>query len=162
MRRGKLSYANVMATVAVFLALGGSSYAAIKITGRNVKDGSLTSADIKDRSLLGKDFKPGQLPAGARGPQGATGSPGASAAGAGSGAVTYHSARVASPQSAMTPGSVSCGPGEQVVGGGIKVDEPSSQYIIDSAPDGTTGWRGTVNGGIADFAFTITAICRAP
>ena len=44
-----------MATVAVFIALGGSSYAALTITGRTVKDGSLTSADVKNRSLLGKE-----------------------------------------------------------------------------------------------------------
>ena len=40
--RGKLTYANVMSTVAVFVALGGSSYAALTITGRDVKNSSLT------------------------------------------------------------------------------------------------------------------------
>jgi hypothetical protein len=94
--RQRLSYANVMATVAVFIALGGSSYAAIKITGKNVKDGTLTSADIKNNSLIGsdvragavksddirngsllaQDFKPGQLPAGAQGAKGDTGATG--------------------------------------------------------------------------------------
>jgi hypothetical protein len=60
----------LLATISLFVALGGSAYAAVTITGRNVKDGSLTSADVRDRSLLSKDFKQGQLPAG---PQGATG-----------------------------------------------------------------------------------------
>ena len=41
--RRHLSYANVMATVAVFIALGGSSYAALKITGADVRNGSLRS-----------------------------------------------------------------------------------------------------------------------
>src|SRR4051794_21757471 len=89
--RSKLTYANVMATSAVFIALGGSSYAAIKVTGKNVKDSSLTgrdirnnsvsgrdvksikSGDVSDRSLLAKDFKPGQLPQGDRGPAGQPG-----------------------------------------------------------------------------------------
>ena len=74
--RARLTYADVMATFAVFVALGGSSYAAVKITSRDVKDNSLTTKDIKDRSLLSKDFKKGQLPGGARGqagPQGQTG-----------------------------------------------------------------------------------------
>jgi hypothetical protein len=31
-----LTYANVMATIAVFVALGGSSYAALRITGHDV------------------------------------------------------------------------------------------------------------------------------
>jgi hypothetical protein len=78
----RLSYSNVMATFALFVALGGSSYAAVTITGKQVKNESLTSKDVKNRSLLAKDFKRGQLkggsrgatgPAGARGPAGANG-----------------------------------------------------------------------------------------
>ena len=78
-----LSYANVMATVAAFVALGGSSYAALRVTGKQVADSSLTGrdiknsslsgADVKDGSLLAKDFRAGQLPAGQPGAQGATG-----------------------------------------------------------------------------------------
>lgn len=46
-----LSYANVMATIAVFIALGSGAYAAATITGRDVKDGSLTGRDVKRNSL---------------------------------------------------------------------------------------------------------------
>lgn len=59
-----------MATIAVFIALGGSSYAAIQVTGKNVKDSSLTGADLRTEtinsddvqngSLLGQDFAPGR------------------------------------------------------------------------------------------------------
>jgi len=73
----RISYANVVATLALFVALGGSSYAAILVTGKNVKDNSLTTRDVKNRSLLKKDFKAGQLPIGRRG---ATGAPGAQGA----------------------------------------------------------------------------------
>jgi hypothetical protein len=55
--RRRITYANTMATLAVFIALGGSSYAALKVTGRNVKDGSLTGADVKNSSLRSKDVK---------------------------------------------------------------------------------------------------------
>lgn len=51
MMRDRLSYANVMATVAVFLALGGGAYAAIKLP----KD-SVTSKQIKNKSVKGKDL----------------------------------------------------------------------------------------------------------
>ena len=68
--RAKLTYANVMATIAVFVALGGTGYAATKLTGRDIQDATLTSKDVKDRSLLKRDFKPGQLPAGAKGDKG--------------------------------------------------------------------------------------------
>lgn len=46
-----------MAYLALFVALGGSSYAAIKVTGKNVKDSSLSGKDIKNNSVTGKDVK---------------------------------------------------------------------------------------------------------
>ena len=85
------SPAMVVALLALFVALGGSSYAALTVTGRNVKNSSLTgrdvknnsltgrdvknlsSGDVKDSSLLARDFKRGQLPAGAQGIQGVPG-----------------------------------------------------------------------------------------
>ena len=60
----RLNYANVMATVAVFVALGGSSYAAVKITGKDVRNSSLTGADVKNRSLSRADLKRGTVPVG--------------------------------------------------------------------------------------------------
>jgi len=63
--RPHLSYANVMATIAVFIALGGSSYAALTITGRNVKDSSLSWRDLKPNTLGGtriKESRLGQVP----------------------------------------------------------------------------------------------------
>ena len=84
--RRRLTFANVVSVLALFVALGGSSYAAIKVTGKNVKNSSLTGADIrnssltssdvKNRSLLARDFKTGQLPAGPRGADGANGTNG--------------------------------------------------------------------------------------
>jgi hypothetical protein len=59
--RSRLTYANLMATVAVFIALGGSSYAAITVTGKNVKDSSLTGKDVKNSSLTGSDVKNSSL-----------------------------------------------------------------------------------------------------
>jgi hypothetical protein len=64
-------YANVTATVALVVALGGTSYAASKLPANSV-----TSKTVKDRSLLSKDFKRGQLPAGKAGKAGAPGRPG--------------------------------------------------------------------------------------
>jgi hypothetical protein len=84
--RAHLTYANVMASVAVFVAVGGSATAAVLVTGKDVKNSSLTgvdvknntlgSADVKDGNLLLKDFKPGQLVAGAPGPVGPQGAKG--------------------------------------------------------------------------------------
>lgn len=49
--RHRLTYANVVATLALFIALGGSAYAVATITGSDVKDGSLTGRDIKHNTL---------------------------------------------------------------------------------------------------------------
>jgi hypothetical protein len=79
--RKRLTYANVMATIAVFVALGGSSYAAVTLTGKDIKDGTITGRDVKDKSLTAKDFT-GSLagPQGKRGKTGKTGAPGATGA----------------------------------------------------------------------------------
>jgi hypothetical protein len=46
------------------------------ITGKDIKDGSITSADVRNRSLLLDDFRRGQLKPGPAGPQGEAGPPG--------------------------------------------------------------------------------------
>lgn len=51
MRIPRFTYSGVTATAALFVALGGSSYAAITITGGNVANGSLTGSDVKNGSL---------------------------------------------------------------------------------------------------------------
>jgi hypothetical protein len=70
--RRHLTYSNVTATLALFVALGGSSYAALKLPKNSV-----TTVQVKNRSLLAKDFKKGQLKRGSRGLQGPAGAIGA-------------------------------------------------------------------------------------
>jgi type VI protein secretion system component Hcp len=75
----RLTYANVTSTACLFILLGGSAYAATAITGRDVRNGSLTSADVRDHSLRARDFKTGELPRGRQGdpgPAGLKGDPG--------------------------------------------------------------------------------------
>ena len=77
------SHSMLVAYIALFVALGGTSYAAISITGRQVvdssltgkdlKNGSVTTSDIRNYSLRAKDFKLGQLPVAATGAQGIRG-----------------------------------------------------------------------------------------
>jgi hypothetical protein len=55
------SVALVVAFVALFAALGGTGYAALKITGKEVVNGTLTGADVDDKSLAGKELKPDTL-----------------------------------------------------------------------------------------------------
>lgn len=83
--RERLTYANMMSTVAVMIALGGTSYAAIKLPKNSVgnhqlRNNSVTTAKVRNNTLLRKDFKKGQLPidgvAGPKGDPGPAGPPG--------------------------------------------------------------------------------------
>jgi hypothetical protein len=59
--RHHLTYANVMATVAVFIALGGSSYAALRISGSDIKNRSIAGKKIKRNTLTGKQIRESRL-----------------------------------------------------------------------------------------------------
>ena len=86
--RDRLTYANVIATLALFVALGGSSYAALKlprnsVSSQQIRTGAVASSEVKDRSLQLQDIsKPTraslagkQGPPGAQGPAGQPGAP---------------------------------------------------------------------------------------
>jgi hypothetical protein len=80
-----------IALLALFVALGGTSYAAVSlapnsVATKQIKNGqvktadlgknSITSPKVRDGSLTASDFASGQLPAGPRGPAGQQGEPG--------------------------------------------------------------------------------------
>ena len=70
-----------VAYLALFIALGSTSYAAIKIPNNSVgnkqlKKDAVDSAKVKNGTLLKDDFKAGQLPPGAKGDKGDSGPPG--------------------------------------------------------------------------------------
>jgi Collagen triple helix repeat (20 copies) len=44
-------HSSAVAYLALFAALGGSAYAAVTVTGKNIKDGTVTGRDVKNRSL---------------------------------------------------------------------------------------------------------------
>jgi hypothetical protein len=59
----RLSYTSVVATLALFLAIGGTTAVGAQalLTGKSVKDESLTGADIQNDSLTGADIREGSL-----------------------------------------------------------------------------------------------------
>lgn len=74
----RLTYANVVASLALFVALGGVSWAAVTLPAnsvgkRQLKSNAVTSEKVANGSLKAGDFAAGQLPAGERGPAGPTG-----------------------------------------------------------------------------------------
>jgi hypothetical protein len=59
--RHRLSYANVMSTLAVFIALGGSSYAAFTINGASIKTHTITGTKLRHNTLTGAQINESRL-----------------------------------------------------------------------------------------------------
>jgi hypothetical protein len=57
----KLSFTNVFVTIALFAALSGTSYAAVKVTGKRIKNESITSTDVKNFTVGKGDLAKGTL-----------------------------------------------------------------------------------------------------
>jgi hypothetical protein len=57
----RLTYANVVATLALFVALGGSAYAVTKIGSKQVKNRSLKGVDVRRNTLGGKEVNESKL-----------------------------------------------------------------------------------------------------
>ena len=80
--RPRLTYANVMSTLCMFVVLGGGAYAAAtlpknSVGAKQLRRGAVNSTKVRDYSLGARDFKRGTLLQGPRGPAGpATGSAG--------------------------------------------------------------------------------------
>jgi hypothetical protein len=75
-----MRYANVMSTLALFVALGGTGYAALKLPrnsvgAKQIRTGAVRSAEVKDHSLKAADFA--AVPQGPKGDTGDAGAPGA-------------------------------------------------------------------------------------
>jgi hypothetical protein len=175
-----------VAYLALFVALGGTSFAAANaLVPRN----SVGTRQVIDRSLLRKDFKAGQLPRGARGPAGVRGAPGpAGPAGAAGPAGPAGPAGAAGAQgppgpvslryvsSAVTPlpagqqvtQDAVCPAGMVVTGGGAFTPSTDPTVSINSSDWDATGsvpdvWFVSMNNASAnDTTFVVDAICTTP
>ncbi len=153
--RRRLSFANIMSSVAVSIALGGTSYAAslarnsvgsTQIKAKAVKnsdlgDSAVTSKKVKNGSLLAADFAIGQLPRGATGATGAPGAPGTPGASGATGPVGQTgTVGAATAQFEQAPAdlangadktySVFCPAGQQAIAGGGRGDDTLSEETI--------------------------------
>jgi hypothetical protein len=173
----RLTYANVTATMALVLALGGTSYAAMKLPGNSVgsaqiRTGAVGSSEIHDRSIRLQDISRATRTSlhGAAGPAGAPGPAGAAAA--------KHFAAVSS-SGALVRGDAKSGgragsPGTYVVGFAESVSGCAYSATLGTT-DGTTVPAGRVtvndqagsvgvqtydaNGASADLPFHLIVAC---
>ena len=187
--RAHLSYANVMSSIAVFMVLGGSAYAAAtlpknSVGSKQLKSNAVTSSKIKNGSLLSKDFKPGQLVAGApgaAGPVGAAGAKGDTGAKGDKGDKGNPGATsvvVRSEDTVTGPGNngshlTSCNAGERATGGGVELSSGNSNGQLYFEPGGVpspsttgstpTGWFSSwYNSTSGTNTIRVFAICAAP
>lgn len=144
-----------VACLALGVALGGTSYAAVKIppdsVGRSaIREGAVGTAQIRDGSLQAKDFKKGVLPAPPKD---------------GTSTVRQQSGE---PVAAGAVGavSVSCEAGERATGGGGGFAGPptTNDSVVDSLPVGDapvpTRWRISLfNGGTAPRTPVAYVLC---
>jgi hypothetical protein len=151
------SPALVIALLALFVSLGGTSYAVSKIGSRQVannslrstdlRDNSVQSRDIRNRSLLAKDFKQGQLPAGPKGDTGPQGPQGSTAANLIQGSTGEDLVTLQTSEERFPPSGYSAEEPGVVPGGAWGVTPNATTVVrdlvgrLESAPGAGTGGR---------------------
>jgi hypothetical protein len=151
------SFSNAVAVLALFFALGGTVYAAAKISGSQIKPNSIPANRIKPRSLTGSQIKPGSL----------TGSQivESSLQGVSAGSlatVQYVTATVpiVAESSTAALGVATCPAGQKVIGGGATVSNEAFGFVNDSGPTtDRSGWVANGYSGIPGVTMAVTAIC---
>jgi hypothetical protein len=188
-RRLRPSPSIAVAFVALLVALGGSSYAALKLPARSVgskqikpqavarvhiKANAVNSAAVANDSLSGSDILESslaQVPAAAGADHAAVADRAAAADHAAAlDTVNYRTTTGAVPPApsdteiASAVASAFCDAGQHVTGGGVKLDNATASAIVDSYPDfGGTVWTAHVDNSdtTAAHGFTVYAVCVA-
>ena len=139
------SPAMVVACIALAVALGGTSYAAIRLPVNSVgttqlKRGAVTAVKVRGNSLTGMQINEASL---AKVPFADRATNAATADAATRAPVTrldYQSAVAALPAGIVTLGRADCPSGLNAVGGGVNLPDPFNGNIADSFPLGKTAW----------------------
>lgn len=160
------SFSNVVACLALFIALGGSVYAAGKINGKQIKRNSVPGNRIKPKTIPANRIKPKSLTGtqvkansltGAQINQKTLNQVSASALSA----VQYEAATTSLPASGnRATVTANCPAGTQVIGGGATVIDPEEADVSQSGPTPTrTGWTASAYSWHSGNMLTVTAVC---
>jgi hypothetical protein len=154
------SPAMAVAFIALLVAIGGTSYAVVRLPARSVgsaqlKNNAVTAAKVKNEALTGRDIRESTLE-------------GIAASGLSNVTIKTTTGTIPPAPSFDTPGvaaaSAFCDAGQQAIAGGGRLELPDQGEIADSYPDaGGTVW--SVHAANADLnsahGFTAYAICVA-
>jgi hypothetical protein len=162
----------VVACLALFVALAGTSYATVlnvpknsvgtpnlkrnAVTARKIAPNAVRTGHVLDGTLVLSDFKPGQIPQGEKGDKGEPGAPGLSG-------VQTVSGQKSVVNSTFSELVVSCPAGKRVIGGGSatnKIVLGAGPYVYLSRPANTTSWQvGMAASPAQSWTLTAYAIC---
>src|SRR5215211_2724356 len=164
-KRFGATYANVTATLALFIALGGGAYAATALPRNSVgpkqlKNNAINGSKVASNSLSGSDVNEATLakvPAASLADSATTATNASHAnAAAALDKATYKTAGATAPAGSGNSATAACDAGQHVTGGGVRVDDPLNAFVVDAYPDAAnTAWTARVgNAGGAPVAFT--------
>jgi hypothetical protein len=147
--RRHLSYANVAATLALFLSVTAGAYAATRITGKEVVNGSITGKDIREESIRSKHVR------------------GLSLADLQNGPGQYYLRNASGQGSGLAEATATCNNNDVAISGGTASGGVST-YLLANGPGPlnqstrtVTSWSGRVAGtsGSQQVNVTVTALC---
>lgn len=153
-----LTFSNVVACLALFIALGGSVYAANKISGKQIKKSSLPGNRLKAKTVPGNRLKPNTLTGKQINEKTLTGVSAAALAN-----VQYQSVQAELPAGGRTGTlTANCPPGAYAVGGGATLSSDERGTVNSNGPSPLrTGWTATGYSwySLSRPTMTVTAAC---
>ena len=167
-RIGKaFSFSNVIACLALFIALGGTVYAAGKINGKQIKPSSLPGNRLKPKTITARRVKPKTLTGRQVKPRSLTGNQidqttltQVSAAGLANVQYVTTTASLSDIGRPGTTATASCPAGTLAIGGGATVSNEGEATVNDSGPTPLrTGWTATGFSWFSRTSMTVTAVC---
>ena len=151
-----LSFSNVVACLALFIALGGSVYAAGKISGKQIKRNSVPGNRIKVKTIPANRIKPKSLTGAQINQKTLTDVTAAALSG-----VTYQTATASLPiNGGRATTTVNCPAGNQAIGGGAIVSNVDEAIVSQDGPStAQSGWTASGYAWRSGITMTVTAIC---
>jgi len=140
----RLTFANVIAMIALFVALSGVAYAAAlaenSVTRKTIQDSAVNGAKVADKSLSAADIT-----------------------GAAIDQLTYVKSTVALFSTGQgKEETVACPAGTNLVGGGATTNDPDEAFVNELGPSNAgprTIWTATGESAAPGQTMTVTAIC---
>ncbi len=153
-----LSFSNVIACLALFVALGGSVYAAGRMSGKQIKPSSLPGNRIKPKTIPPNRIKPNSLTGGQINETTLTGVSAAALA-----AVQYQALTGELPsEGRIGTLTANCPPGAYAIGGGATLSNEERGVVNSSGPSPLrTGWTASAYSwySFSRPTMTVTAVC---